>query len=408
MKILLLNKYWRHAGGVEVHAFEVESWLRQRGHTVIPFAMREDETAPNDYLDHFPKSVELRGTSLKQSIEGTDRAVRSADSRRALRELIETEKPDAAYVLHIYHQLGMSLLNELHTAGIPTVLSLHDYKIVCPNYRLFSERTGQICTKCLDQSMGFAYNPVVEKCWSGSATAGAALSLEAVATRLRRSYRLPGAVTILNSLQRRSAIRAGVDPDRLIRVPHPVKLGTVRPAPSSTARFLYLGRLVPEKGVDILIRAVAAADQKLTIAGDGRSRQDLEELAAELGANVEFAGTIERDRVADLMRSSRALIVPSIWHEVSPLVVFEAIANDVPVIASSVGGMVDQLEDNRGFLVPPGDAEALANTLSAVASDERGAQSRSARARRYAGDEWTEEKWSQNLVRAFELAGASV
>lgn len=391
-----------------MHAFDVASWLESRGHEVVPFAMREDGTVENRYVEYFPPEVDFRGSTVTESRRGIARAVRSADSRAALRALIRAENPDAAYVLHIYHQLGTALLNELHSHNIPTVLSLHDYKIACPNYRFFSEKTGEICTKCLTGRAGYTYNPAIEKCWNGSAAAGLALSVEASVTKIRRSYQQPGAVTILNSLQHRSALHAGVDADRLLRVPHAVNLEAPRTMPGPGARFLYLGRLVPEKGVEVLIRAAARAQVPLTIAGDGRSQYELEVLVKELDADVQFVGAVPRERVRELLRGSRALIVPSVWHEVSPLVVLEAIANDVPVIATAVGGMVDQLENDRGYLVPPNDDFALAETLVTVADDPVAAQDRSTRARAHALQEWSSAQWEQNMEKAFRIAGVQV
>lgn len=405
MKILILNKYWRQAGGVEVHQFEVAAWLESLGHTVIPFAMSEKDTFANEYQQYFPSAVEFRGSSLKETARGVIRATVSTDARKKLRELIDREQPDAAYVLHIYHQLGTSLLNVLDEAGVPTVLSIHDYKIACPNYRLYSEADGSMCLSCMDGKLKFATAPIVKKCWSGSATAGVALALEATATKLRKSYLKPKVVTYLNGLQKRAALFAGIEEERLHLVPHPVELFESREPIQPDAPFLYLGRLVPEKGVEVLIRAAARAQTPVVIAGEGRSRKELESLARELDAPVEFIGSVDRDEVASLMRSSRALVVPSTWHEVSPLVVYEAIANDVPVIASAVGGMTDQLGEGRGYLFEASDVPGLETILRETSADYTATQLTSNEARKYAAVNWSRASWEANMRNAFASAG---
>lgn len=407
MRILLVNKYWRHAGGVEVHAFEVRDWLVSLGHEVVPYAMDEPDTLDSEYREYFPPEVDFRGEGPAGAWRGISRAVLSRDSRHGLRSVVDEFRPDAAYVLHTYHQLGTALLNELHQLSVPTVLSLHDYKIACPNYRLFSESTGKICTKCLDSSSAMAYSPAVERCWSGSASAGVALSIEAVTTRLRKSYQMPGVVAVLNDLQVKSALHAGVDPHRIVKVPHPVDLHP-RPVAEREGGFLYVGRLVPEKGVDVMIRAAARAGVAVTVAGDGRDRLKLEQLAAELGAAIEFLGAVGRSEVAELMLAARALLVPSTWHEVSPLVVYEAIGVDLPVIASAVGGMVDQLGDGRGYLVPPGDEEALSDVLLAVVENPDEAQERSHAARTFARQNWSRDAWSSNMRGLFRRVGVEL
>lgn len=407
MKILLVNKYWRPAGGVEEHAFVVRDWLEAIGHEVIPFAMNESDTLPTDYREYFPSEVDFRGAGWRERLRGIERATISSESRKTLGALLRDHRVDAAYVLHTYHQLGTAILNTLASAGVPTVLSLHDYKITCPNYRLFDEKSGDICTRCLDSRFGYLVEPIRTGCWGGSRSAGVALAVEALFTRVRKSYQRPDVVTILNSLQRQAADHAGVDPAKVLEVPHPVELASPR-APGDRLQFAYVGRLVPEKGVDVLIEAAAISGTSVVIAGDGRSRADLVELVARLGADVTFVGQLDRAATLKLMRESIALVVPSTWHEVSPLVVYEAIANDVPVIATAVGGMVDQLDGGRGYLIPPADKAMLAQTLLAVASDQRQAQERSQLARDYAARTWSPESWEANMRRAFSMAGVNL
>ncbi|QYF73733.1 glycosyltransferase family 4 protein [Cryobacterium sp. PAMC25264] len=318
MKILVINKYWRNLGGVETHTFAVAKWLADSGHEVIPFAMQESETLPTPHSAFFPSEVDFRMRSARGAIKSVERSTISGETKTKLRALLDEHKIEAAYVVHAYHQLGTVVLNILAERGIPTVLSLHDYKIACPNYRLFSERTNKICTKCLDHRSGFLWAPVVERCWSGSAIAGIALTLEATATRLRRSYLAPAVVVTTNSWQDRSAIAAGVDPARILRIPHPVELEPERETPSD-ADLVMIGRLVPEKGTDIIIRASALSRIPVTIVGDGRDRGALQALATELGAPVRFTGALSLDETREQLKDSAGLLVPSVWHEVSPL-----------------------------------------------------------------------------------------
>jgi glycosyltransferase involved in cell wall biosynthesis len=406
MKILVANKYWRPQGGVEQHVFAVRDMLEARGHQVVPFAVLEPSTLPTPFASYFPRNADMRSRKPLDALRGLDRAVRSADTRQAVRRLVEDAKVDAAYVVHVYHQLGPSLLNVLADMKVPTVLSLHDYKVGCPNYRYFSEQTGQACFRCAASPNAYLMAPWRERCWDGSRLAGVALAAEAFATRRRESYLQPGAVTFLNGMQEAMLHAAGITPQRLHRTFHPVVLEDERRARGD--HYCYVGRLVPEKGVDVAIRAAAIAGVTLWVVGDGRSRADLERLALDLRADVRFVGAMPHRDSLSLMRSSRALVVPSTWPEVWPFVVLEAIAADVPVVASSVGGMADQLADDRGFLFPPGDVDALAHHLANIDRFARQARDVSAAARNYAGLHWTPDAWEANIADAFELAGTSV
>ncbi len=405
MRILVANKFLGPFGGVEAHAATVTAWLENSGHTVIPFAMDEEGVEPSEYSRYFPSAVDFRTTRPRNAVRAVERATRSSETRRKLAALLDAERIDAAYVLHVYHQLGTVVLNDLADRGIPTVLSLHDYKIGCPNYNFFSERTGRICTKCLDIKGAAIWAPVVERCWAGSRLGGAALSLEAAVTWARRSYRRPGSVVVLNSLQERAAISAGVTPSRIHRIAHPVTLGPAN-AGRRNGRALYVGRLSPEKGVDKLIEAAAVSGVPVTIAGCGRSEPELRALAGRLGAPVEFLGSVDRATVDMLMAEATALVVPSICHDVSPLVVYEAMAADLPLIGSRVGGVVELLDDDRGLLVDPADVQQLAGAMTRVARDEELGRVLSATARVYAAEYLSRARWSQNMVAAFRSAGA--
>lgn len=406
MKILVANKFLGPVGGVEAHIAHVSDWLRAAGHTVVPFAMADEDTPDTEYSRYFPSKRDFRVSGLRDGVRTLERATLSSETREKLRDLLRAESIDAAYVAHVYHQLGTVMLNDLADAGIPVVLSLHDYKVACPNYRFFSERTDELCTTCLDHRSGYVWGPTVKGCWSGSRVAGLALSVEAVATKARGSYRRADVVVVLNSLQERAAKHAGVRPDRIRRIAHPVTLGPSRPATDSS-HVLYVGRLVPEKGVDVLIRASHASGVPVRIVGAGRSEAALRSLAEELGAPVEFLGSVPGREVSSHLGRAAALVVPSVWHEVSPLVVYEAISADVAVIATAVGGMVDQLGEGRGVLVKPGDVTELAAAMRRVVDDAAYGRTLSAAARAHAGEFLTPSRWSAALVEAFRAAGAA-
>ena len=122
---------------------------------------------------------------------------------------------------------------------------------------------------------------------------------------------------------------------------------------------------MPEKGFDVLVRAVAEAGLPLVLVGDGGEQPRLAALAAELGANVTFAGPASPDQVGDHYRAGRLVAVPS-HREGFGLVAAEALACGRAVVASDVGGLRSVVADGvTGLLVPPDDPSALASALRA-------------------------------------------
>ena len=235
------------------------------------------------------------------------------------------------------------------------------------------------------------------------------LSAEAIVDEgdARIHARGPGAVIILNELQRRAVLRAGVAPEKIHKVLHGVEIE----APPSVARedhALFVGRLVVEKGVENAIEACARAGMRLVILGEGPLRDDLEALAHRLGADVEFRGQVAQDDVLAEMRRARLLIVPSLWHEVLALVIVQAIAAHLPIVATDVGGNPDLLGDGRGLLYPPGDVTALTTILSTLVADPGQATSVAATAAAWAEAELTEARWIERMRAVYSAVGLNL
>ncbi|MGH7539314.1 MAG: glycosyltransferase family 4 protein, partial [Gemmatimonadales bacterium] len=152
----------------------------------------------------------------------------------------------------------------------------------------------------------------------------------------------------------------------------------------------FVGRLVPQRGLDTLLQALAYhrhAVWRLTVVGDGPERERLERLASDLrlAARIRWAGALPPERMADVWPGLDVLVVPSRptagWNEPSGTTLLEAMAHEVAVIGSETG-VLPELIGEAGIVTPPGDAGALASALvRALAPSERAALAQAARAR---------------------------
>jgi glycosyltransferase involved in cell wall biosynthesis len=175
-------------------------------------------------------------------------------------------------------------------------------------------------------------------------------------------------------------------------VHHGVPVGHARPPLGAIPLAGFAGRLVPEKGADVLVRAFAAArervpDARLRIVGDGPSVAMVRGLAGELGVRdaVEFRGHVARDALDEVLGACWVQAVPSRWHEPFGIVAAEAMMRGTAVVASDAGGLAEQVVPNEtGFLVPPGDVPALATALALVLSSRERAEHMGASARDHA------------------------
>jgi glycosyltransferase involved in cell wall biosynthesis len=132
---------------------------------------------------------------------------------------------------------------------------------------------------------------------------------------------------------------------------------------------LFVGRLVAGKGAEVLLDAFGALRfrrpaARLTIVGDGAERDGLEARARELGPGIEFRGSLAHEVVVDLLRRASVVAVPSTKPEGLSLVALEAMAHGAIVVATACGGLAETMRHaENGFVVPPGDHDALAGAL---------------------------------------------
>jgi glycosyltransferase involved in cell wall biosynthesis len=172
---------------------------------------------------------------------------------------------------------------------------------------------------------------------------------------------------------------------------------------------LYLGRLSAEKGVDVLLHALAlAGDPPFRIAGDGPTMEALGALARRLELRrVEFVGHVDASAVPDLLEGSRYLAVPSLWDENAPIAALEAMTAGRPLIVAATGGLPELVRNGEGLTFPPGDAAALAARIRTFTDDAAACGAAAECALTRARAEFTPERHLERLESAYAsvLAG---
>ena len=171
--------------------------------------------------------------------------------------------------------------------------------------------------------------------------------------------------------------------------------------------LLVVAHLIPEKGVDIAIRAFRELDgpARLWIVGEGAERSRLEALARDLQVEdrVTFFG-MQWD-VAPFMQAADCLVCPSLWAEAAGFVNVEGQACGLPVVASRIGGIPEHLEDGRtGMLVPPGDVPAIARALRRLQSDPGALAAMSASARSLAVERFSIQERIHEFLEFYTIS----
>lgn len=344
--------------------FEHNRLFEQAGWEVVPFSMHHPQNQPTKWGEYF---VEDSAGGLSRSpVSKVIRAVNtiySIEAASRIRALVRRSRPDIAHAHNIYHHLSPSVLVELHRQGIPVVLTLHDLKLACPAYKMYSQ--GVVCERCRG---GALRNVVKYRCIKNSTAMSALVWLESTVHKLLDVYRNTVTQFVVPSRFFLAKFAEwGIDTARFTHVPNPIDVDALVPQGQPGDAFVYLGRLVPEKGVDTLVRAAAQARVRLRIVGTGPEESSLRELAADLGADVEFTGYLSGPDLQAAICSARAVVIPSEWYENAPLSVLEASALARPVIGADIGGIPELIRhEETGFVYRSGNIDALVEALARV------------------------------------------
>lgn len=407
MRILHVNKFLYRRGGAEAYMLDLAHLQARAGHTIEYFAMKHPDNLPSRYERHFPDKVELEPMppSLRGRAEGAGRLLFSPTSLFGMARVVRDFKPDVVHLHNIYHHLSPSILRPLASRSIPTVMTLHDYKLACPTYRFLDK--GQICEACLG---GNYRQAVIRRCNRGSLTASA---LNAVEMRLHMSFGAYEPVQLFlcpSGFLAGKMREAGVFPNRMRHIPHFVVTAGVEVKSQPGGGAVFAGRLSEEKGVDTLIEAAAVAGIHLDIAGEGPEMAGLKALAERLAAGlVTFHGRLPLSEVRELLRAGSVAALPARWYENQPLSILDAFACGVPVVGSNLGGIPEVIEDRvDGYLISPDDPAELADRLRAIADFSGSSYEMGLAGRRKVEQHFSVEGHLNNIDAAYAEAAAAV
>lgn len=354
--LVVHNAYQQQGGEDSVVAAEI-ALLRRNGHGVGE--MRRD-------------NHEI-GTSGRARIAA--QTLWSSQTHAQALALLEHERPDVVHVHNTFPLISPSLYWACANAGVPVVQTLHNFRLVCPQAMFL--RDGKVCEKCIGKA---PWPALVHGCYRESrAQTAVVVGMLALHRTLHTFERKVTRYIALNEFCRAKFIEAGLPAQRIAVKPNFVDAG--RPQrPRARHGFLFVGRLSPEKGIDVLRDAWRGCEGlRLRVAGTGPSASLLEQQPG-----IELLGSRSAAQVQAEMRTACALVLPSIWYENFPRTLVEAFAAGLPVIASRIGALAELVEDGRtGLLFEPGNADDLARTLRWARShpDELVAMGAAARAR---------------------------
>ncbi len=396
--------------------------LESHGHTVVPFAANYAQTVETPYRRYFvPPPVDGDSIYYRQykdkltignRIDLAVRATYSHTVRKAAERVIREQHIDLVYLLNTVNVLSPSIVDAAHACGVPAVMRLSDFNLLCPAYAFL--RDGKVCQDCL----GGYHHALRHRCLQGSIAVTSARVMAMSVQRALGVYHKVAAYIAPSRFMAEQMEHFKPARGRIYHIPSFVDQAlltarengrTTANSPESPGRpyLLYFGRVSPDKGVEALLRAYAGLDRDvdLVIAGDSGDgyRQRMEELAQTLGApHVQFKGFLNGEPLVNLIAGALGVVAPSLWHDNAPMTVYESLALGKAVIGSDLGGIGEQLENGCGLLTPPGDVDELRRAMRQLVDSPALRERLEQAARLRARTEYAPERHYERVVAVFD------
>lgn len=417
-KVLVANKYHFISGGAERYFLSVMDALKRRGVEAIPFSVRYPKTLSTPYEKYFIDPV-IKGGEAKiqkqkprawESARLAARSVYNLEARDAVARICREERPDILYLLNINNHLSPSVIDAAHAFGIPVVMRMSDFNLVCASNMYF--RGGKPCTDC----KGGLHHAVINRCVHGSFVKSCVSALGTAWHRRSGVYQKVDAFVTPSLFMKRDLCEQGYPP----RIIHQINTFVHPHGPGepnlAQPYILFVGRFAEYKGADVALEAFARVKgfpdvtfRLLGDEGDADARRLKEKCAALGNPRVEFL-PFERDKAKLIRLIQRSLftLVPSINYENLPNTLLESFACGRPVISTRFGSIPENVHDGEnGLLYEFGDTADFAAKIERLLGDGELRERMGRNAYRDVIQNYSEDGHLNSLLGLFEAVADS-
>ena len=406
MKILQINKFFFLKGGSERHFFDLSELLSKKEHSVSVWSTKHPHNLSFPNQESFAEFIDFsKNDSFLKEIKKLKNIFWNKDAKKKLEKIVKHQKPDVVHLHNIFSHFSASIIFAIKKYNIPIVLTLHDYKLFCPNYKFFSK--SNICFDCL-KSKNYS-SCIRKKCIKDSYVKSFVGYLEGKYNKdfLKIAEKID--LFLAPSLFiKKKAIEWGIPKEKVIHLPNFIEGNhTDKKNKKQSNYFLYFGRLSEEKGVELLIKSFLNisgrfSEWKLKIAGDGPEMKNLKK-KFQKNKQIEFLGRKNRKELNKIILKAYLTVVPSLWPENFPYSILESNALATPTLVSKTGGLTELIKHEKtGLLFELGDQSDLENKIAWSIRNPKKISKIGETAQKEIFDKYNSEKYYKKIIKIYE------
>ena len=342
MRILFIHTFYRFKGGEDNLVLDEMALLQGAGFTVELLKFKNPGTFFGALLPLFFLPFNLF-------------------SFLAAVKKIRKYRPDVVHVHNWHFAASPSVVVACHYCKVPVVLSLHNFRLICPSATLL--HNGELFLDSITKKfpwkgvmLGVYRDSIIQTFW---------LAFSIYLHKRLKTWQKVSAYIVNSEFEVKIFTQStlGVPENKFLLKCNSIPDPPFEKGIKRNDHFLFIGRFVPEKGIEVLLEAFSKVNFKLVIYGYGPMDQKVKNSTL-LHPNISYLGALPHDKLSEELCKCTALVFPSIWYEGMPLTLLHAFSTGTPVIASNIGAMSTMIEDHQnGLHFKTGDALDLAQKL---------------------------------------------
>jgi len=313
MRILLIHNRYQYYGGEETYVESLKKLLGKNGHKVYLYTKDS-------------KNIKTLGDKIKAGL-GLFWNFRTA---KELTEIIKEFKPNIAHFNNIYPLIGATAFKICHNSKIPIIQTIHNYRFMCPKGILF--RKGKICERCINKR--FFSPAILYGCYHQSYIASLFFTLAFFYHKyILKTFNYINLYIFPSKFTQSYYLRhLNISKKKTTFLPYFVDIKPSKKPVKKGSYYLFVGRLSEEKGIIELLEVFKKLPEyKLKVIGTGPLQEKVHRYKRY--QNIDIVGYLPHFKIIPIFKKARALIVPSLWYEVFPLVIIEAIMSKINIIS---------------------------------------------------------------------------